>query len=113
LYDFGIVFDCYFGYDGRIVDRRTLLRGFEMREFLIAVALVAADYHDGQWSKWYRLGCEARQLLKRWYFIDSPESFVRNESPRLDEVKYRIADIRHKLVTKYFPRSVDNMTSKG
>ena len=41
-------------------------------KFLIATALYCSDYHDGQWSKLYRIGCIARGYLLEWYQIRSP-----------------------------------------
>jgi hypothetical protein len=38
-----------------------------MFDFLVALYHVAADYHSGQFSKGYRLGCLSSMYLDRWY----------------------------------------------
>lgn len=51
-----------------------------MREYFIALALFSAHYHSGQWSKLYRVGCQARQYLRREWQILSPEGYL--DQPR-------------------------------
>ena len=51
-----------------------------MREFLIATAIMCADYHNGQWSKLYRIGCLARQYLRREFQIISPEGWMESNA---------------------------------
>jgi hypothetical protein len=58
---------------------------------LVGIMLWSAHYHTGQWSREYRMGCRARQLLNRhneigsflasrWF--DQFESYVTGESER-------------------------------
>lgn len=58
---------------------------------LVGIMLWSAHYHSGQWSREYRMGCRARQLLNRhneigsflasrWF--DNLESYASGEGER-------------------------------
>jgi len=73
-----------------------------MREFLVALSLFCANYHEGQWSKLYRVGCLARQYLLRWYQIRSPEEW--SEATYISrDCQARAEHLYVQLVDKYFP----------
>ena len=41
-----------------------------MRDFLVALYHFGAYYHSGQWSRGYRLMCQAATYLKREYGVN-------------------------------------------
>jgi hypothetical protein len=47
-----------------------------MREWLIAVYIVAAENHNGQNDVWYARMCMAGKLLERWYQITDPFAWM-------------------------------------
>lgn len=71
-----------------------------MREYLVALCMFCYDYHDGQWSKYYRIGCLAQKYLQRWYQIADvyawmDASFIKEENKESAQRMY------HNLVLKY------------
>jgi hypothetical protein len=63
-----------------------------MKDFLIALYFVCADYHSGQWSKGYRLLCLAHLYCEKWY------GFTPSLDDRLTENQKRLAV---EIVRKY------------
>ena len=60
--------------------------------WLVAVALYAADYHQGQGSDLYRQGCRAQRYLRQNFQIRDPFEWIRSSAIRRS---YRAMAWRH------------------
>lgn len=67
-------------------------------EYLIALSLFAHDYHGGQVSRLYRIGCLADYYLLKWFQIRSSEDWIRARYIHT-RAKIRVFKIKYRLVT--------------
>lgn len=69
--------------------------------WLIGVALFCSHYHDGQWSRFYRLGCIARERLRREYQITDVDRWLWDNDAIDCKYQIRAKMIYDKLVQQW------------
>lgn len=61
-----------------------------MLDFLIALVYLAADYHSGQFSKGYKLGCQAHAYALREFGVNI--SLNIGLSPQQQKLYFKLAE---------------------
>jgi len=75
-----------------------------MREFLVALAIVADRNYRGMGDKWYERGCLARWYLAKWFQIEDPYHWIAQDYVRSD-CKFEALIFYGKLMRKHFPKA--------
>lgn len=71
-----------------------------MLTWLIAVSLFSHEYHTGQASRLYRVGCLADHYLLKWFQIRSSEDWI-VASYVSEPFKQRATSLKQNLIEKY------------
>ena len=49
-----------------------------MLEYLLALRQFCCDFHNGQHTRYYRIGCLCDHYLRQWYGLENPVDFLYN-----------------------------------